>query len=72
LALNLSTLADIYLGTVDAWDHAAIRELNPTIQHLLPAQPISVVISTSDIKATRILIDTLSAASETFKNQVPP
>jgi ABC-type phosphate transport system substrate-binding protein len=70
LALNLSTLADIYLGTVDTWDHPAIRELNPDLQGLLPAQPITVALPNSDDKATRILIQTLSAASQTFRDQV--
>jgi phosphate transport system substrate-binding protein len=70
LALNLSTLADIYLGTVDTWDHPAIRELNPDLQSLLPAQPIIVALPNGDDKATRILIQTLSAASQTFRDQV--
>ena len=40
--LNLTTLADIMLGTVDTWDHEAIRYLNPTLP--LPSAPITVAI----------------------------
>jgi ABC-type phosphate transport system substrate-binding protein len=71
LVLNLTTLADIYLGTVDRWDHAAIRELNPTLAYLLPAQNITVVLSTYDAPAiTRIMAETLRNVSQTFRELV--
>jgi hypothetical protein len=68
LLLNLATLADIYLGTVDTWDHAAIRDLNPELASLLPNKNITVVLSTSTPSVTSILIQTLSSASLAFRD----
>jgi ABC-type phosphate transport system substrate-binding protein len=70
LLLNLATLADIYLGTVDTWDHAAIRDLNPELASLLPNKNITVVLSTSMPSVTSILIQTLSSASQAFRDSM--
>jgi ABC-type phosphate transport system substrate-binding protein len=71
LVLNFTTLAGIYLGTVDRWDHAAIRELNPTLAHLLSGRNITVIVTDQSPKTVRMLTQALSDASPTFNQQVP-
>jgi hypothetical protein len=70
LVLNLTTLADILLGTVDTWNHAAIRELNPTLASLLPSAPITVALPGQTPLILQVLIKSLRAASALFDQTV--
>ena len=70
LVLNLTTLADILLGTVDTWNHAAIRELNPTLASLLPSAPITVTLPGQNPVVMHILTKSLRAASALFDQTV--
>lgn len=70
LVLNLTTLADILLGTVDTWNHAAIRELNPMLASLLPSAPITVTLPGQDQVVMCILTKSLWAASALFDQMV--
>jgi hypothetical protein len=70
LVLNLTTLADILLGTVGTWNHAAIRELNPTLTSLLPSAPITVALPGQTPLIMRVLIKSLRAASALFDQTV--
>jgi hypothetical protein len=70
LLLDLPTLADVMLGTVDNWNHSAIRALNPTLAHLLPNQPIVVVTPLGSSIAMQSLTEALSGSSAEFKQLV--
>jgi ABC-type phosphate transport system substrate-binding protein len=70
LVLNLPTLADIMLGTVDNWNHSAIRELNPSLAAFLPNQSIIVVTPTGDADVMLLFTQALSGASTAFHDTV--
>jgi ABC-type phosphate transport system substrate-binding protein len=68
--LNLTTLADIMLGTVDNWRHPAILELNPLLAAVLPNNPITVVTPTGDADTMLLFTTALSAVSPQFNASV--
>jgi ABC-type phosphate transport system substrate-binding protein len=74
LVLNLTTLADIYLGTIDNWNHSAIRELNLDLAGLLPNAPILVFGAAADPRqppsVEMLLSRALNQASHAFNTQV--
>jgi ABC-type phosphate transport system substrate-binding protein len=73
VVLNMTTLADIMLGTVDKWNHAAIVALNPDLAAFLPNKPITVVTPT-DPDTVLLFTRALSAVSSEFATAVcsPP
>jgi hypothetical protein len=70
LLLDLSIVADVMLGTVDNWNHSAIRALNPTLAHLLPNQSIMVITPLGSPIAMRMMTEALSGSSAAFKQLV--
>jgi hypothetical protein len=70
LLLDLQTVANVMLGTVDNWNHSAIRALNPTLAHLLPNQPIMVVTPLGAPTVMQLMSEALSGASAEFKELV--
>jgi ABC-type phosphate transport system substrate-binding protein len=70
LALNLTTLADILLGTVASWNDTAIRELNPTLASFLPRANITLALPGQTPGVMRVLIKSLRAASALFNETV--
>jgi ABC-type phosphate transport system substrate-binding protein len=70
LVLDLPTVADVMLGTVDNWNHSAIRTLNPTLAHLLPNQPIKVVTPLGAPTVMQLMSEALSGASAEFNELV--
>lgn len=64
--LNLTTLAEIYLGTIANWNHSAIRSLNPDLASRLPDSPIVVVGSTDWHTSANLLAEALNRASYAF------
>lgn len=71
ISLNYTVLADIYLGTVDRWNHPAILELNPELASILPATNITVVVSYDTPHIIDMLTQLLSQASPIFNATVP-
>jgi hypothetical protein len=70
LVLDFATLADVYLGTVDTWNHSAIRQLNPSIAHLLPDINITVVLCDRSSIILNMLTQVLRDASPEFRARV--
>jgi hypothetical protein len=70
LVFDLPTVADVMLGTVDNWNHSAIRALNPTLAHLLPNQPILVVTPLGAPTVMQLMSEALSGASASFNQLV--
>jgi hypothetical protein len=70
LLLDLSIVADVMLGTVDNWNHSAIRALNPTLAHLLPNQPIMVVTPLGSPIAMQLMTEALSGSNAQFNQLV--
>jgi len=70
LVLDLSTVADIYLGVVSSWNNSAIWLLNPSLADMLPHKTINVFVSTSRPEINIVLVETLSQASQAFKDAV--
>jgi hypothetical protein len=70
LVFNLSVVADIMLGTVDNWNHSAIRELNPDLAEYLPCEPIIVITPTTSPTVMLLFTQALSEASESFRKIV--
>jgi ABC-type phosphate transport system substrate-binding protein len=70
LVLDLSIVADVMLGTVDNWNHSAIRTLNPTLAHLLPNQPIMVVTPLGSSIAMQLMTESLSGSNAQFNQLV--
>lgn len=70
MVLDLPTLADIMLGTVDNWNHTAIRSLNPNIAQVLPNASIIVVTPTNSPSTVQLFTEALSGVSSSFRDQV--
>lgn len=70
--LDLATVADIMLGTVDNWNHTAIRALNPSLKEHLPNASITVVTPTDDPSTMELFTQALSGASALFNSTVRP
>jgi phosphate transport system substrate-binding protein len=70
LVFNMTTLAGIFLGTITSWNDPAIRELNPTVADLLPAESIIVVVSNRVPAQMHMVSQVLSEASTAFRDQV--
>ncbi|HEX6554096.1 MAG TPA: phosphate ABC transporter substrate-binding protein PstS [Ktedonobacteraceae bacterium] len=68
LKLTGPVLADIFLGTVAAWDDPAISHLNPGVS--LPHLPITVVYRTDGSGTTGIFTRYLSQVSPAWKTKV--
>jgi phosphate transport system substrate-binding protein len=68
LALDGPTLADIYLGKIKTWDHAAIKKLNPSLN--LPSAPITVVRRSDGSGTTFVFVTYLAQVSEEWKSKV--
>src|SRR5450759_2853352 len=61
-------LADIFLGKITKWNHAAITKLNPGVT--LPATDIAVVHRSDGSGTTYIWVDYLSKVSPEWKSRV--
>lgn len=68
LKLSGPVLADIFLGTVAAWNDPAISHINPGVS--LPHLPITVVYRTDGSGTTGIFTRYLSQVSPTWKTKV--
>lgn len=68
--LDLVTIADIMLGTVDNWNHSTIHQLNPNLASFLPNATITVVSPTNSPAIVELYNEALSAASTAFRNSV--
>jgi phosphate transport system substrate-binding protein len=68
LKLDGTTLSDIYLGTINAWDDAKIAALNPGRQ--LPATPIAVIHRSEGSGTTFMFSSYLSAVNPDWKSKV--
>jgi ABC-type phosphate transport system substrate-binding protein len=66
----LTTLAEIYLGTIANWNHSAIRSLNPDLASRLPDSPIIVVGSADWHTSASLLAEALNRASYAFSTLV--
>jgi phosphate transport system substrate-binding protein len=68
LKLDGPTLAAIFMGTINKWDDAAIKKLNPDLK--LPSQAITVGHRTDGSGTTFIFTSYLAAVSPEFKEKV--
>ena len=68
LKLDGATLAAIFMGTINKWDDAAIKKLNPDLK--LPSQAITVAHRTDGSGTTYIFTSYLAAVSPEFKEKV--
>ena len=68
LALTAEVAADIFLGTVQSWDDARLRALNPG--RALPSAPITVAHRADGSGTSAALTTYLAAHSEAWKNTV--
>jgi len=68
LKLDGPTLAAIFMGTINKWDDAAIKKLNPDLK--LPSQAITVAHRTDGSGTTFIFTSYLAAVSPEFKEKV--
>ena len=68
LKLDGATLAAIFMGTINKWDDAAIKKLNPDLK--LPSQAITVAHRTDGSGTTFIFTSYLAAVSPEFKAKV--
>ena len=68
LKLDGPTLAAIFMGTINKWDDAAIKKLNPDLK--LPSQAITVAHRTDGSGTTFIFTSYLAAVSPEFKGKV--
>jgi phosphate transport system substrate-binding protein len=68
LKLDGATLAAIFMGTINQWDDAAIKKLNPDLK--LPSQAITVAHRTDGSGTTYIFTSYLAAVSPEFKAKV--
>ena len=68
MKLSGPVLADIFLGKITKWDHAAIKALNPTLA--LPSQDITVVRRADGSGTTFIWTNYLSKVSKEFKETI--
>jgi len=68
LKLDGATLAAIFMGTINQWDDAAIKKLNPDLK--LPSQAITVAHRTDGSGTTFIFTSYLAAVSPEFKAKV--
>jgi phosphate transport system substrate-binding protein len=62
LVLNLSVIADIYLGNVVWWNDSKIVELNPELATTLPAAKIVVLVLNEPSEITRLFTSALAEA----------
>jgi phosphate transport system substrate-binding protein len=62
LVLNLSVIADIYLGNVVWWNDSKIVELNPELVGLLPSTEIMVLVLNEPSEITRLFTGALAKA----------
>jgi ABC-type phosphate transport system substrate-binding protein len=68
--LSLNVLADILLGNIDSWNHTLIAELNPDLEDVLPAEPITVI--NYDDDSLTIIFAVLSQVNAEFQQAVIP
>ena len=68
LTLDGATLADIYLGKIRTWNHAAIQKLNPSIK--LPSANITVVRRSDGSGTTFNFTNYLSKVSDEWRSKV--
>jgi phosphate transport system substrate-binding protein len=68
LKLDGATLAAIFMGTINKWDDAAIKKLNPDLK--LPSLAITVAHRTDGSGTTYIFTSYLAAVSPEFKAKV--
>jgi phosphate transport system substrate-binding protein len=68
LKLDGATLAAIFMGTINKWDDAVIKKLNPDLK--LPSQAITVAHRTDGSGTTFIFTSYLAAVSPEFKTKV--
>jgi phosphate transport system substrate-binding protein len=64
LKLSGPVLADLFLGKINTWNHAAIAKLNPELK--LPALPVEVIHRTEGKGSNYILADYLCKVSPEF------
>jgi hypothetical protein len=62
LVLNMSVIADIYLGNVARWNDSKIEELNPELVGLLPSTEIMVLVLNEPSEITRLFTGALAKA----------
>eukprot|EP01135_Chromosphaera_perkinsii_P002540 Nk52_evm56s224 gene=Nk52_evmTU56s224 len=70
LTLDRTSLVDIYDGSINRWDHATIKSLNPDVADKLPNQPIIVTYRGDSSGTTEIVTKALSSFSSTWKSSV--
>jgi phosphate transport system substrate-binding protein len=68
LVFDGATLADVFLGKINRWDHANIKKLNPNAK--LPGAPIAVVRRADGSGTTFNFTDYLSKVSPEWKSKV--
>ncbi|WP_202320032.1 phosphate ABC transporter substrate-binding protein PstS [Archaeoglobus neptunius] len=68
LKLDGKTLADIFMGKIEYWDDARIKELNPNVK--LPHEKIVVIHRSDSSGTTQIFTTYLSLVSEEWKEKV--
>jgi phosphate transport system substrate-binding protein len=68
LRLTGEVIADIYLGRINRWNHARLRELNPGAQ--LPDRPIVVTHRADGSGTTFVFTDYLSKVSPEWRERV--
>lgn len=68
LKLDGTTLADIFLGKINKWNHADIKKLNPSVN--LPNKDILVVRRADGSGTTKVFADFLSDVSSQWKDQI--
>ena len=68
LNLDGTTVANIFLGTITAWNDPAIAALNPDVAANLPATPIKVIHRSDGSGTTNTFTSFLAASSDAWKN----
>lgn len=61
LVFDLTTIAAIFSDQITHWNDPVIASLNPEISHLLPVEPIQVVVQSGSSEATGMLSRTLTS-----------
>jgi phosphate transport system substrate-binding protein len=70
LVFDINTLASIYTGAVDRWDHPAILNLNPELAGSLPNSSITVVCPNFTSEVTLIFTEAFSKVNSLFASTV--